>query len=56
MLYRKEAAAAMKIDWMNRDEMCQAIPPAYTEYIGRYLLAQVKQANSDYTTASRILK
>lgn len=27
MLYRKEAAAAMRIDWMNRDELCQAIPP-----------------------------
>jgi DNA (cytosine-5)-methyltransferase 1 len=38
MLYRKEAAAAMKIDWMTRDEMCQAIPPDYTEYIGRELL------------------
>ena len=48
MLYRKEAAAAMKIDWMNRDEMCQAIPPAYTEFIGRYLLAQVKQANAPH--------
>ena len=45
MLYREEAAAAMKIDWMNRDEMCQAIPPDYTNYIGRYLLAQVERQN-----------
>ena len=37
MLYRKEAAEAMRIDWMSRDEMCQAIPPTYTEYIGRWL-------------------
>ena len=28
---------AMKIDWMNVKEMTQAIPPAYTEYIGEYL-------------------
>jgi len=33
--------AAMGIDWMNRDEIAQAIPPAYTEYIGRQLIAAI---------------
>lgn len=30
--------AAMGVDWMKNPELTQAIPPAYTEYIGRYLL------------------
>jgi DNA (cytosine-5)-methyltransferase 1 len=34
----KDAARIMEIDWMNRDELSQAIPPAYTEHIGRQLL------------------
>ncbi len=29
---------AMQIDWMDIRELTQAIPPAYTEYIGLYLL------------------
>jgi DNA (cytosine-5)-methyltransferase 1 len=35
---KAEWAAAMDIDWMSRDELSQAIPPAYTEWIGRQLI------------------
>ena len=33
---------AMGIDWMNKKELVESIPPAYTEYIGRYLMQQMK--------------
>jgi DNA (cytosine-5)-methyltransferase 1 len=49
MLYRVEAAAAMGIDWMTRDELSQAIPPAYTEHIGRYLLAAIHHRAAQLT-------
>ena len=29
---------AMGIDWMNRAELAESIPPAYTEHIGRQLI------------------
>ncbi len=32
------AKAAMGIDWMRRHELAQAIPPAYTEYVGKQLM------------------
>lgn len=33
------ARRAMGIDWMIRDELSEAIPPAYTEFIGARLMA-----------------
>ena len=36
--YSRLCRLAMGIDWMTRDELAQAIPPAYTEFIGKQLL------------------
>jgi DNA (cytosine-5)-methyltransferase 1 len=35
---------AMGIDWMNRDELSEAIPPAYTSFIGEHLLAALNRS------------
>jgi site-specific DNA-cytosine methylase len=42
---RPDWRRAMGIDWMNRDELAQAVPPAYTEYIGYQLLAALELAS-----------
>jgi DNA (cytosine-5)-methyltransferase 1 len=38
------AREAMGIDWMNRAELAESIPPAYTEHIGRQLLAHLDRS------------
>ncbi len=38
--------AAMGIDWMQRRELAQAIPPAYTEFIGAQLLQALESDQS----------
>jgi DNA (cytosine-5)-methyltransferase 1 len=40
----EEGQAAMGIDWMTWNELKEAIPPAYTEWIGRQLLQVVERA------------
>jgi DNA (cytosine-5)-methyltransferase 1 len=37
------AMGAMGIDWMTGNELSQAIPPAYTEFIGRQLLQAIRR-------------
>lgn len=34
---------AMGIDWMKLGELSQAVPPAYTEYIGEFLMAALRE-------------
>lgn len=42
---RAEASAAMGgMEWASLGEIVEAIPPAYTEYIGRQLLAAIREA------------
>lgn len=36
------AKDALGIDWMTKNELNESIPPAYTEYLGRQLIASVR--------------
>lgn len=38
---------AMGIDWMKLDELSEAIPPAYTEWVGQHLLAAVERTKGE---------
>lgn len=38
------ASAAMGIDWMNRAELAESIPPAYSEFLGAQVLSQLMAA------------
>ena len=40
------AREAMGISWMGRDELKEAIPPAYTEYIGKQLMTNLRKEAS----------
>lgn len=45
---------AMGIDWMNSYELTQAIPPAYTEYIGRALVDQLTRSQPGAVSSGRV--
>lgn len=38
----EEARAAMGIDWMSWDDLREAVPPAYTEWLGAQLIAHLE--------------
>jgi DNA (cytosine-5)-methyltransferase 1 len=48
------ARDAMGIDWMSKGEINEAIPPAYTELIGRQLIAHIETADPAASKVFRI--
>lgn len=47
------AREAMGIDWMNRDELAEAIPPAYTSFIGNSLADHLVREHEMVTEGRR---
>lgn len=37
-----EAKRAMGINWMRREELAEAVPPLYTDWVGRAMLAEIR--------------
>jgi len=50
MCNKAEAAKIMQIDWMNRDELAQAIPPAYTSFVGAWAMRALVGGRKDIIT------
>lgn len=44
---------AMGIDWMDLEELSEAIPPAYTEHIGHQLIAHLRWLNAEHDTIEK---
>jgi len=49
------AKRAMGIDWMTREELVEAIPPAYTEWLGAQMMTCLTQRGADLLKAGRNL-
>lgn len=48
------ARDAMGIDWMTKGEINEAIPPAYTEFVGKQLMQYLAEANAKPEEARRV--
>jgi len=48
------ARDAMGIDWMTKGEINEAIPPVYTELIGRQLMAHIQMADAEAEKARQV--
>lgn len=42
----EQAQRAMGIDWMKWDQLKEAIPPTYTEYVGTHLMAALREVTA----------
>jgi DNA (cytosine-5)-methyltransferase 1 len=49
----EHARTIMGVSWMNRDELAQAIPPAYAEYIGDHLRRHLDRVSRTESRARR---
>jgi DNA (cytosine-5)-methyltransferase 1 len=47
-----EARRAMGIDWMTREELNEAIPPAYTAYLGQHIMEFLLSSNRPSDTCN----
>lgn len=46
---------AMGIDWMNKEEIREAVPPVYSEYIGLHLMGDLKKDKNYINEAKGLL-
>lgn len=43
----KASREVMRIDWMSRNELSQAIPPAYTAFVGEQIIAHIRERRGE---------